>query len=138
MKSISIRGVLLKENPLHGLPYNAKLKQRAFKLRKAGNFPEVLFWMQVTKGKFHNMDFDRQRVIGNFIVDFYIKQLGLVIEIDGESHDEKVEYDLVRETYLKSLGLRVYRIYVIDIMQRLPVVMAALEEYMVSVYGIKE
>ncbi|MBP1163359.1 very-short-patch-repair endonuclease [Chryseobacterium sp. PvR013] len=39
--------------------------------------------------KFHTIDFDRQRIIGNYIVDFYVKTLGLIIEIDGSSHDEK-------------------------------------------------
>lgn len=138
MKPLRIGNVFLKENPIHELPYNFHLKQRAVKLRKAGNLPEVLFWMQVTKSRFHNIDFDRQRVIGNFIVDFYIKRLGLVIEIDGASHDEKAESDLARDAYLASLGLRIYRIGVPDIMQRLPAVMAALEEYIIREYSVRE
>lgn len=79
MKPLHINGLFLKETPIHELPYNSRLKQHAIKLRKARNLPEVLFWMQVSKGKFHGIDFDRQRVIGNFIVDFYIKRLALVI-----------------------------------------------------------
>lgn len=71
--------------------------------------------MQVTKGGFHKIDFDRQRVIGSYIVDFYIKRLGLVIEIDGSSHVGKEEYDLEREDYLRSLGLKIYRIEVSDV-----------------------
>lgn len=94
--------------------------------------------MQVTKSRFHNIDFDRQRVIGNFIVDFYIKRLGLVVEIDGASHDEKAESDLARDAYLASLGLRIYRIGVPDIMQRLPAVMATLEEYIIREYSVRE
>ena len=62
--------------------------------------------MQINKRKFHNLDFDRQRIIGSYIVDFYIKKLGLVIEIDGSSHDEKIDYDQRREKYLVSLELR--------------------------------
>jgi len=54
---------------------------------------------------FHRIDFDRQRVIGNFIVDFYVKALGLVIEIDGSSHIGKEDYDKQRQNYLESLGL---------------------------------
>lgn len=91
--------------------------------------------MQVTKGRFHKIDFDRQRVIGNFIVDFYIKQLGLVIEIDGSSHDDKVEYDKAREEFLITLGLKVYRIQVGDIMRNMTPVMTSLENYIISHYG---
>ena len=138
MKPLYIRGVLLKEHPVHELPYNPSLKQDATKLRKARNLPEVLFWMQVTKSRFHNIDFDRQRVIGNFIVDFYIKRLGLVIEIDGSGHDNKEDYDKARDEYLGSLGLNIYRIKAIHIMQRMPLVMGALEEYMTREYGIPE
>lgn len=49
----------------------------------------------------HNLDFDRQKIIGNYIVDFYNKYLGLIVEIDGNSHDEKVEYDSERDAYLQ-------------------------------------
>jgi very-short-patch-repair endonuclease len=60
------------------LPYNPALKQLARDKRKTGILSEVLFWQQVHKGIFHKIDFDRQRVIGNFIVDFYVKKLGLI------------------------------------------------------------
>ena len=104
-------------------------------MRQAENLSEVLFWMQVTKGRFHKIDFDRQRVIGNYIVDFYVKKLGLVIEIDGSSHQGKEEYDKERSDYLISLGLRVYRIQVVDVMQHLSMVMSALEDYIIAEYG---
>ncbi len=133
---IFIKKTKIKLNPILELPYNPKIKQRARELRQAGNLPEVLFWMQVTKGGFHKIDFDRQRVIGNYIVDFYVKKLGLVVEIDGESHIGKEDYDREREDYLISLGLRVYRIKVEDVMQRLPEVMNALEEHIISEYGL--
>ena len=88
--------------------------------------------------KIHKLDFDRQRVIGNYIVDFYIKQLGLVIEIDGDSHDEKVDYDRVRDDYLVSLGLRVYRITVDDVMRHMDFVLLGLEDYIVNEYGVNK
>ena len=59
----------------------------------------------------------------------------LVVEIDGSSHIGKEEYDKEREDYLISLGLRVYRIQVVDIMQHLSNVMRALEEYLIAEYG---
>jgi len=128
----------IKFSPILELPYNPNLKQRAKELRQARNLPEVLFWMQVTKGGFHKLDFDRQRVIGNYIVDFYIKKLGLVIEIDGSSHIGKEEYDAAREEYLISLGLKVYRIQVRDIMKRMNEVLLGLENYIIENYGVVE
>nr|WP_309760314.1 DUF559 domain-containing protein [Flavobacterium sp.] len=97
-------------NFIVNLPYNIKLKTRSRALRKAGVLSEVIFWLQVHKGIFWKIDFDRQRIIGNYIVDFYAKTLGLVIEIDGSSHDNKEEYVQKREEYLLFLGLKVYRI----------------------------
>ncbi len=133
---IVINGISIKLNPILELPYNQNLKERAKGLRQARNLPEVLFWMQVTKGRFHQIDFDRQRIIGNYIVDFYVKKLGLIIEIDGASHDHKVEYDKVREDYLISLGLQVYRIKVDDVMKNMDFVLMGLEDYIVKEYGI--
>jgi len=72
-KVLKIENTILKLNPIANLPYNPNLKLRARELRQAEDLPEVLFWMQVTKGRLHKIDFDRQRVIGSFIVDFYVK-----------------------------------------------------------------
>jgi very-short-patch-repair endonuclease len=91
--------------------------------------------MQVNKKRFHGLDFDRQRVIGNYIVDFYIKQLGLVIEIDGKSHDFDGDYDEQREKYLTSLGLRVYRIAVSDILKHMAFTLVGLENYIIEHYS---
>ena len=70
-ESPNINGNHLKTNYILNLPYNAALKDRAKALRKAGNFAEVVFWKQVRNKEFWQLDFDRQRVIGNYIVDFY-------------------------------------------------------------------
>ena len=111
------------------LPYNPKLKERARKLRKAGNLPEVLFWKQVRNKQFKGYDFDRQKIIGNYIVDFYCTNCQVVIEIDGSSHEGKEDYDAERDAYLESLGLTVIRIPVEDVMKRMPEVMAMLHEH---------
>jgi very-short-patch-repair endonuclease len=124
-------------NFVENLPYNIKLKTRARALRKAGVLSEIIFWLQVHKGKFWNIDFDRQRIIGNYIVDFYIKTLGLVVEIDGSSHNTKEECDQQREDYLCSLQLRVYRIPDLRIKHDLYNVMLELEHYIIKEFGNK-
>ena len=104
-----IDGVSIRRRKIK-LPANKGLKDRAKSLRKAGVLSEVIFWMHVKNGLFYKIDFDRQRIIGNYIADFYVKTLGLVVEIDGTSHNSKLEYDLKRDEFMKNLGLIIYRI----------------------------
>ena len=111
------------------LPYNPRLKTYARKLRKAGNLPEVLFWNEVKNKKFKGFDFDRQKIIGNYIVDFYCANCNVVIEIDGHSHSDKVGADLKRDKYLKSLGLTVIHIPVAGVMNSLGEVMSILAQH---------
>jgi very-short-patch-repair endonuclease len=130
-----INEIPIQRNFIENLPCNIKLKKLLPEKRKAGILSEVLFWQQVHKRKFHNIDFDRQRIIGNYIVDFYVKTLGLVIEIDGSSHDYKVDYDNARQNYLENLGLKVYRIPDRDVKRNLAQVMQDLENYIMQEYG---
>jgi len=127
-----ISGVLIRRNFVENLPYNPNLKKLLSGKRKAGILSEVIFWKKVRTKIFYNIDFDRQRIIGNYIVDFYVKNLGLIIEIDGWSHDTKEIYDEVRQKYLESLGLKIFRITDFDIKHNLSVVMKDLEEFIIE------
>jgi very-short-patch-repair endonuclease len=53
--------------------------------------------------------FRRQHAIGRFIVDFCCAEARLVVEIDGDSHAEQVEYDANRTAWLAEQGYRVLR-----------------------------
>lgn len=61
--------------------------------------------------------FYRQKVIGNYIVDFYSASAKLVIELDGSQHDEQdaAEYDGKRDAFLTGLGLTVLRYTNLDV-----------------------
>ncbi len=131
-----IKGVPIRSNFIKNLPYNINLKQNAINNRKAGVLSEVLFWQQVHKRKFFAIDFDRQRIIGNYIVDFYVKRLGLVVEIDGSSHDFSQEYDFNRQEYLESLGLKVFRITDSAVKKHIGKVLTALELFIIQHYGV--
>lgn len=114
------------------LPSNTQLKQRAKELRKQGVLSEVLFWNEVKRKKILDLDFDRQKIIGNYIVDFYIKKLGIVIEIDGVSHNEKLEEDEIRDNYLKSLGLTVLRYSDLEVNHNLDNVIQDLKNHIIT------
>jgi len=89
------------------LPYNPKLMVRAREMRNSSTKGEIKFWCELLRKGQSGYQFYRQKIINNYIVDFYCAKLKLVIEIDGSSHDEKAEYDKHRDEALNSLGLRV-------------------------------
>ncbi|MGN7705204.1 endonuclease domain-containing protein [Chryseobacterium sp. 22543] len=130
-----INGIPIRRNFVENLSYNPYLKILLKEKRKARILGEVIFWRKVRAKNFHTIDFDRQRIIGNYIVDFYVKNLGLIIEIDGSSHDKKEVYDGIREEYLESLGLLIFRITDFDVRNHLSVVMKELEDFIVLYYG---
>ena len=55
--------------------------------------------------------FNRQKVIGPYIVDFYCASAKLVIELDGSQHYEEngIVSDQKRDLFLSDLGLRILR-----------------------------
>ena len=91
------------------LPYNPDLKQLARELRRNMTLSEVLLWNELKQKKMLDFDFDRQRPIGNYIVDFYCKDLSLVIEIDGDTHIYRYDYDEKRQRDLEKMGVRFLR-----------------------------
>ena len=66
-------------------------------------------WMRLQNKQFMGYDFDRQKPVGNYIVDFYCQELMLAIEIDGASHDRKSKEDLVRQQKIESFGITIIR-----------------------------
>ena len=129
-----INGFRIKDRPVHNLPASSELSGYARNNRKAGNLAEIVFWLQVHRKSFHGLDFDRQKVIGNYIVDFYVKRLGLVVEIDGGSHNEKMDYDARRDDFLERLGLKVFRTTDYDVLQHVDIVLEDLRRFIVENY----
>ncbi len=110
------------------IPYNPKLVPLARRLRNNSTLAEILLWQQIKGGKL-GYDFDRQKPIGNYIVDFFCFQLRLAIEIDGCSHDYKSEYDLKRQRNIEAKGVMVVRFNDIDVKQHMNRVLKRLEWY---------
>ena len=135
---IIIKGIRIKDHTVHNLPVNPELSGYARKNRKSGNMAEIAFWLQVHRKMFHGLDFDRQKIIGNYIVDFYVKKLGLVVEIDGGSHNEKMDYDAQRDNYLENLGLKVFRTTDYDVLQHVNLVLEDLRDFIVEHYEHEE
>lgn len=90
---------------------NSETFAAAHILRRNMTRTELVLWKKLKNRELFNFKFRRQHPIDIFIVDFYNHELKLVIEIDGEIHDEKeaIEYDINRTYELERYGLRVLR-----------------------------
>lgn len=88
---------------------NRKLTPNAKKLRKNMTPQESHLWYDFLKSL--SVTVNRQKVIGDYIVDFYIASAKIVIEIDGSQHYEEdgKEADEKRDKFFKSIGLNVIR-----------------------------
>jgi len=93
------------------LPYNKKLKSLARSLRNNMTDAERVLWEKVRRKQLKGYQFYRQKIIGDFIVDYYCPAAKVVIEIDGGQHFTKEGRfkDKARDKYLEGLGLKVLR-----------------------------
>lgn len=90
--------------------YNKDLKLFSRTLRtESVSRAEKQLWISVLKSNKIGVKFNRQRPIDHFIVDFFSKELGLIIEIDGNSHDNNAKYDRYRQDRLIALGFTLLR-----------------------------
>lgn len=93
------------------LLYNKNLKQYSRELRKNMTDAERYLWSKVRMKQLNSCQFYRQRIIDNYIVDFFCPRAKLVIEVDGSQHysDEMAEADKIRDEYMRNNGLKVLR-----------------------------
>ena len=111
------------------IPYNSDLKELASHLRKNMTLSEVLLWNELKQKKMLGHDFDRQRPINNYIVDFYCKELKLAIEIDGNTHIYRYDYDDERQRNLEKLGIHFLRFEDIEVKKNMLNVLRAIEDW---------
>lgn len=89
--------------------YNKRLIGTSRALRRNMTRQERHLWYDFLKGL--PITVHRQKVIGSYVVDFYIADASLVIELDGSQHFEPkgMAADAERDAYLRSLGLTILR-----------------------------
>lgn len=90
---------------------------RRRQLRNSMPRAEIFLWARLKKKQIMGYKFRRQHSIGYYVIDFYCPKLKLAIEVDGDSHfsEEGKKYDLKRENYIKSFGIRFLRITNLDV-----------------------
>lgn len=93
------------------LYYNKGLKNLAQKLRNNSTKAEIRLWTELLRGKQTGYTILRQRPVLNYIADFLCKDLKLIIELDGYSHEFEQQYkkDKERQKELEEAGFKILR-----------------------------
>ncbi len=104
-----------------------KLTQRARAMRIEATEPEIRLWLELRAKRFAGVKFRRQKVIGNYIVDFASRNPMLVIEVDGDTHDGREAYDATRTKFLERKGYQVLRFTNYDVMTAMEGVLMVIE-----------
>jgi very-short-patch-repair endonuclease len=102
--------------------------QRAKELRREMTEEEKILWKHLRANRLNELHFRRQQIIDGFIVDFYCHTAGVVVEVDGEIHEQQVEYDAERDKILSARGLLMLRFKNEEIKQELAKVLAQIAQ----------
>ncbi|MBV9929623.1 MAG: endonuclease domain-containing protein [Alphaproteobacteria bacterium] len=94
-----------------------RLHALAAEMRRNPTEPEKRLWRNLSNGQLGGHEFRRQSVIGCFIADFLCPQRALIVEVDGDTHDETK--DRIRDDILGCRGYRIVRITNGDVMRNL-------------------
>ena len=86
-------------------------------------------WKALQKKQFLGLTFNRQITIGPYIVDFFCAKAKVAIEVDGETHEGKEEYDAERDAYLQGLGITTIHVNAMDVNLRLDTIIKTLKEH---------
>jgi len=89
---------------------NKNLTGYAIYLRRNMTKEERHLWFDFLRT--YPIKFLRQKILGNYIVDFYCAKAKLVIELDGSQHyyEDGQAYDKIRSEFLRQYGLKIIRI----------------------------
>ena len=108
---------------------NPNLKGFSTALRKNQTKEEKHLWYDFLRQ--YPVRFNRQKVLGPYIVDFYCASAKLVIELDGSQHysEEGSDDDKIRDRYLARLGIKVVRYSNLEITREFDAVCVDISEH---------
>lgn len=106
-----------------------EIQKRVKDLRSNQTGAESLLWTHLRNRQLNNLKFRRQHPIGNYIVDFYCVEAKVVVEIDGDTHLDRIDYDQTRTEWLERQGLRVIRFSNMDVYDNPAEVLTLIAEF---------
>ena len=92
---------------------------------------EILLWKYLSNRGMIGVKFRRQHPVSGFIIDFYCSSHKLGIEVDGEIHNDRVEYDLDRQKLLESLGIKILRFKNEEVINALDLVLKTIKRHII-------
>lgn len=106
-------------------------------------FSEVKLWNEIKNGKIKGYDFDRQRPVGNYILDFYCKDIQLALEVDGITHhdEEVMRKDKIRQDELEMAGVSFLRFNALLVINKVEVAVREIIQWIEKYeeqYGVNE
>ena len=119
--------------------YNKTLKEFAHELRtETVSRAEKYLWKAGLSRNQLGIKFKRQRPLDRFIVDFLSQEVGLVIEIDGSSHNAKGNYDAYRQRRIEELGYTIIRFSEGEVLNNIDTVIQQLQHVVHSMKAQSE
>jgi very-short-patch-repair endonuclease len=115
--------------------YNKALRAYSSSNRKAMTKAEASLWKySLSKKQMEGYQFLRQRPVLNYIADFMCKELMLIIEVDGLTHqwEEVTLNDFKREQDLKEIGFTVLRFDDNDVLNHIDDVSYQIRDYIID------
>ena len=121
----------MKPKKIHNRP---ETKINRLQLRKNLTSAEAFLWNELRGRKLDGRKFRRQHSIGNFITDFYCAQENLIIELDGEVHNNAIayDYDEKRTTFFNENGFCVVRFENKMVFENLPSVIQEIRDKFIN------
>jgi len=105
------------------------MQTRARELRRELTPAERKLWQRIRGRQLDGAQFRRQHAVGRFIVDFLCAKARLVVEVDGDTHADQVEYDTERTQWLNEQNdYRVIRFTNDEVHHNIDAVLATIEE----------
>lgn len=111
------------------------IKQAAISLRRDQTPAEQRIWSALRRKQLDGLRFRRQHPVGRFILDFYCAEHRLVVEVDGDTHASKTEYDMERSAWLEAHGYHVLRFANSDVRENLEGVLESILNFVAADLG---
>ena len=128
----------LSDNPSYGRPFYhsspetwKSIKEDVRQNRKNPTRAEEILWEYLRKEQL-GVKFRRQHSIEKYIADFVCLEKQLIIELDGEVHNQQVDYDVIRTKHLQELGFKVIRFQNEEVFESIEKILSKIREELSS------
>ncbi len=100
-------------------------------LRKNPTPAERILWEELKEKKLEGFKFRNQHPVYRYILDFYCHEKRLAIEVDGDIHKNRSDYDAFRDEFLKSMGITTLRVQNKDVIDSIPGVLETIRKSLI-------